>query len=140
MSTRILAVSGAFAILMATSAIAYTSAAPAAAQSSVLRDHRHAGARLPKELKMLWRREEHGRLKAMPKEQRKGWLKARWASMSDQQKSAKFAELRKKWDALPQSVRQRMLERKREKREARRMHREQGGTSSRDSTRPMQQQ
>jgi hypothetical protein len=140
MSTRIFAISGALAILMATSAIAYTSAGPATTQSSLLRDHRRAGARLPKELKMLWRREEHARLKAMPKEQRKGWLKARWASMSDQQKNAKFAELQKKWDSLPESVRQRMLERKREKREARRMHREQGGRTSRDSARPLQQQ
>ena len=127
------------AILMATSAAAYTSDAPSTSYAAVAREGRHAEFRLPKELKMLWRREEHAQLKAMPKDQRRGWLKSRWASMSDQQKHAKVAELQKKWDSLPDSVRQRLLERKREKREARRMQREKGNIPSHDSSRSIQQ-
>src|SRR5436305_4121349 len=43
---------------------------------------RHGKLRLPRELKMVWRQEEHARLKAMPNTERHGWLKRRWAAMS----------------------------------------------------------
>jgi hypothetical protein len=43
--------------------------------------------------------------------------------MSEPQKQAKIAELQAKWNALPANVRQALLEKKREKREARRMKR-----------------
>ena len=131
MSSRGLAVSGVLAILMASSAISDAYSATAPSHPKAAREDRHAGFRLPRELKIIWKKEEHARLKAMPKDQRKGWLKTQWASMSDQQRHVKLAELQKKWDSLPQSVRQRLLERKQEKHEAHRMQREPGGTSSR---------
>jgi hypothetical protein len=138
MSTRILGISTILAVLLATSAIANAYGTTSPSYSTATREHRQAGSHLPKELKMMWRNEEHARLKAMPKAQRKGWLKAKWASMSDQQRQIKIAELQKKWDSLPESVRQRLLERKREKREARRMHHERGGMGSGSSSRSMQ--
>jgi hypothetical protein len=140
MSSRILGFSGVFAILLTTCALAGSYATPASSYSAAARQHRQAGSRLPKELKMVWKKEEHARLKAMPKDQRKGWLKGQWARMSDQQKRVKMAELQKKWDSLPQSVRQAMLERQQQKREARRMQRDQGGASSRGASGQMQRQ
>jgi hypothetical protein len=139
MSSRILGISTVFAVLLASSAIANTYGTPASTYPTAAREHRQAGSHLPKELKMMWRNEEHARLKAMPKAQRRGWLKSQWASMSDQQKQIKLAELQKKWDSLPENVRQRLLERKHESREARKMNREQDGREPSRSTRSMQQ-
>jgi hypothetical protein len=139
MSSRIFGVSTVFAVLLASSAIAGTYGTAASSYPTATRGHRQASSHLPKELKIMWRNEEHARLKAMPKEKRRGWLKAQWASMSDQQRQIKMAELQKKWDSQPESVRQRLLERKRERREARKMNREQGGRRASDSSRSMQQ-
>jgi hypothetical protein len=139
MSRRILGISTVFAVLLASSGIATSYDTATSSYRTTAHEHRQLGSRLPKELKMMWRNEEHARLKAMPKEQRRGWLKAQWASMSDQQRQVKMAELQKKWDSQPESVRQRLLERKHERREARKMHREQGGTESSGSARSMQQ-
>jgi hypothetical protein len=127
MVSRILGFSGVLAILLTGSAVADTYGAPSPSHPTIARDDRKAEFRLPKELKVVWKREEHGRLKAMPKDQRRGWLKRQWASMSDQQKHIKLAELQKKWDSLPESVRHDLMERKRERRQAHRMQREQDG-------------
>jgi predicted Fe-S protein YdhL (DUF1289 family) len=90
--------------------------------ASTERSHRgHKMAGLPRELRIMWRREEHVRIKSMPKEQRRGWMKREWASMSEGERHAKLAELQAKWNALPPNVRQAVLEKKREKHEARRM-------------------
>jgi hypothetical protein len=137
MSSRIFGVSTVFAVLLASSAIAGTYGTAASSYPTATRGHRQASSHLPKELKMMWRHEEHARLKAMPKAQRKGWLKAQWASMSDQQRQVKMAELQKKWDSQPESVRQRLLERKQERREARKMNRDGHGPGS--SSRSMRQ-
>lgn len=139
MSSRIFGISSVLVVLLATCAVANTYGTTPPSYPTAARDHRQTGPYLPKELKLMWRNEEHARLKAMPKAERKGWLKAQWVSMSDQQRQIKMAELRKKWDSLPDSVRQRLLERKREKREARRMHREQDGMRPSSSSRSMQQ-
>jgi len=139
MSSRMLGLSTVFAVLLASSAVADTYGADASSYPTATRGHRQAGSHLPKELKIMWRNEEHARLKAMPKAQRRGWLKAQWASMSDQQRRIKMAELQKKWDSQPESVRQRLVEQKRERREARRMNREEGGRRAGDSSRSMQQ-
>jgi hypothetical protein len=139
MSSRILGISTVFAVLLASSAIANTYGTAASSYPAGTREHRQAGSRLPKELKMIWKNEEHARLKAMPKAQRRGWLKAQWASMSDQQRKIKMAELQKKWDSLPENVRQRLLERKHERREAHKMNREQDGRGPGSSSRSMQQ-
>jgi hypothetical protein len=98
-------------------------------ESGVYRDH-HKGLHLAKELKMMWRQQERAHMKALPKEQRHGWLKAKWLAMTDQQKHAKIAELEAKWNALPASVRQNLLERKRQRREARLMERSGPGAGS----------
>ena len=140
MSSRILGLSGVLALLLSASAVAGTYGAAGPSYSTATRDHRKGELRLPKQLKMMWKKEEHSRLKSMSKDQRRGWLKAQWARMSDQQKHVKMAELQKKWDSLPESVRQAMLEKKQQKREARRMQREQGGTSSRGTSGQMQRQ
>jgi hypothetical protein len=87
---------------------------------------RHAD-RLPFELKLMWRREEHAKLHAMPREQRRGWLRTAWSQMSEPQKQAKMAELQARWNALPPNVQQTLLEKKRQKREARRMQMQRGG-------------
>lgn len=91
-------------------------------ESSVYQRH-HNALRLPKELKMMWRQEERPHLKAMPKDQRRGWLRAKWLGMTNQQKQVKLAELQSKWNALPVAVRKNLLERKRQKREAKLMQR-----------------
>lgn len=77
--------------------------------------------RLPPELKIIWRREEHARLKSLPKEQRHGWLRSQWAAMTPQQRNKKLAELQAHWNALPANVRQTVLERQTERRQERRM-------------------
>lgn len=96
-------------------------AAPASQITTEGHRHRH-GTRiaLAPELKMLWRREEKPKIKALPKEERHGWLRAQWAAMSDGQRRAKAAELEGKWKALPSTVREAMLERIQDRREARR--------------------
>jgi hypothetical protein len=137
MSSRILGISTVFAVLLASSGIASSYDTATSSYRTAAREHRQLGSRLPKELKMMWRNEEHARLKAMPKEQRRGWLKAQWASMSDQQRRIKMAQLQKKWDSLPENVRQRLLERKQERREARKMNRDGHGPGS--SSRSMRQ-
>jgi acyl-CoA thioesterase len=81
----------------------------------------HNGLRLPKELKMMWRQEERPHLKALPKDQRRGWIRARWGAMTEEQKQQKIAELQLKWNALPANVRQNLLEKKRQKHDAKRM-------------------
>lgn len=122
MSIRLLCLSGALAAFAATSALPadYGTHPPSSAAGQYL-PRRHAD-RLPFQLKLMWRREEHAKLKAMPREQRRGWLRAAWSHMSEKQKQAKYAELQAKWNALPANVRQALLEKKRQKREARRMH------------------
>jgi hypothetical protein len=109
----------------------YSAAQPgrSSIESGVYRHHRN-GLRLPKELKMMWRQEERPHLKAMPKNQRRGWLRAKWLGMTDQQKQVKLAELQSKWNALPASVRDNLLERKRQKREAKLMQRSGRGSQS----------
>ena len=81
---------------------------------------KHAGLRLPHELKIMWRQEERANKKALPKEQRHGFLKAKWASMTESQKHAKIAELQSRWNALPENVRSKLLEKKKLRHEARR--------------------
>jgi hypothetical protein len=122
MSIRVLCLSGLVAAFVATSALPaeYGDHRPSStAEQFQPRRHAH---RLSFQLKLMWRREEHARLHALPREQRRGWLRAAWSRMSEQQKQAKIAELQAKWDALPPNVRQTLLEKKRQKREARRMH------------------
>lgn len=119
---RLLCLSGVVAMALAT-----TTALPSpyAQNSSVPATHAVqrpvAKLRLPRELKIVWHKEERAHLKAMPKEQRRGWLKRRWAAMSMSDKEHKIAELRAKWNRLPADVRQAMLQRKEQRREARRM-------------------
>jgi hypothetical protein len=99
--------------------------------------HRHAKLRLPRELKMVWRQEEHAHLKAMPKAERHGWLKRRWAAMSISDREHKIAELQAKWNRLPSSVRQAMLQRKEQHREARRMQKAEMRATGQTSARPV---
>ncbi len=93
--------------------------------------------RLPRELKIVWHKEEHAHLKAMPKEQRRGWLKRRWAAMSMSDKEHKIAELQAKWNRLPADVRQAMLQRKEQRREARRMQKAEPNAPARRHARSM---
>lgn len=137
MFVRALCVSALFAALAATSATAggdYSAGRPPASIERAQHGHRMAG--LPRELKIMWRKEEHTRLKAMPKEERKGWLRRQWQTMSDSQRHRKIAELQAKWNALPQNVRQALLEKKREKREAWRMGRTEGAKGEEASPHP----
>src|SRR3954452_20011452 len=130
------------------SALAVAFAAPTASSASYETGHstmaahqRHnGGLRLPKELKMIWRQEEHGHLKAMPKEQRHGWLKTQWASMSESQKHAKMAELQAKWDALPETVRQHLIDKKRLRHEAHGAQKAEGGGYNRSQSPSTMQQ
>ncbi|HEY1962050.1 MAG TPA: hypothetical protein VGG69_06515 [Rhizomicrobium sp.] len=123
MSIRILCLSGVVAALAATSALPadYGDHRPVGAAAERLQPRRHAD-RLPYQLKVMWRREEHGRLHGLPREQRHGWLRAEWSHMSEAQKQAKIADLQAKWDALPANVRETLLQKKRQRREARRMN------------------
>jgi hypothetical protein len=127
MLIRTLCVSTVVATLMATATL--PSAYGASPSSSVTRmsDRQTGKFRLPRELKIMWRREEHSQLKAMPKEQRHGWLKRQWAAMSNGQREQKLAELRSKWNSLPADVRQAMLQKKEQRRQARRMQRADNG-------------
>jgi molybdopterin-biosynthesis enzyme MoeA-like protein len=136
MFVRALCVSGLVAALVATSAIGsnYSANPPPASVERAQHGHRMVG--LPKELKIMWRKEEHTRLKAMPKEERRGWLRRQWQAMSESQQHRKVAELQAKWNALPQNVRQALLEKKREKREARRMEKTEGGKGGEASPHP----
>jgi hypothetical protein len=112
---------------------------PPSHSNAVYAQHRH-GIRLPKELKIVWRQEERPAMKALPKEQRRGWLRARWESMSDQQRQTKIAELEAKWNAIPANVRQSLLEKKRQKHEAKRMQKaEARHNDSGDASQPVQQ-
>lgn len=111
-------------------------ASPAVSSNSELRPaststqigHRHEGKlRLPRELRFMWRHEEHAHLKTMTKEQRHGWIRRQWAAMTPAQKERKIAELRAKWNGLPSNVRQTILEKKQQKRQARQMRRAEAG-------------
>jgi len=119
--------SGALALLAATAGWSsdYGTASPAA-RPAVTHQYRQGGLRLPHELKVMWRKEERGRLKTMPRDERRGWLKRQWADMTDRQKHAKLAELQKKWDALPQDVRQHLIEKRESRREAHRVQHQKG--------------
>jgi len=79
---------------------------------------------LAPELKLLWRHEEKPRLKALPKQARHGWFRAHWAAMNDKERKAKAAELEAKWKGLPSTVQTAMLEKIRDRREARHMRHE----------------
>jgi hypothetical protein len=112
--------------LAATGSLATDYSPPQSGHPSVesgVYQHHHNGIRLPKELKMMWRQEERPHLKSLPKEQRRGWLKTKWVAMTEQQKEAKISELQAKWNALPANVRDNLLEKKRQKREAKMMQR-----------------
>jgi hypothetical protein len=128
MSFRTLCFSGVAIALVTTGALATDNAASPPGHptvgSSVYRHHN--GLRLAKELKMMWRQEERTHMKALPKDQRRGWLKAKWLAMTDRQKQAKTAELQAKWNRLPASVRENLLDKKRQKREAKLMQRSEG--------------
>jgi molybdopterin-biosynthesis enzyme MoeA-like protein len=126
MFVRALCVSGLFAALVATSAAGADYSAGRAPAAIETAQHGHRMAGLPRELKIMWHKEEHTRLKAMPKEERRGWLRRQWQTMTETQRHRKIAELQAKWNALPENVRQALLEKKREKREARRMGRTEG--------------
>ena len=121
MSIRVLCLSGLIAAFAAGSALSadYNGQRPSPPVAQHVW-HRQTD-RLPFELKVLWRQEERSKLMAMPREQRRGWLRAEWSRMSERQKQAKTAELQAKWDALPPNVRQTVLEKKRQKQQARRM-------------------
>jgi mRNA-degrading endonuclease RelE of RelBE toxin-antitoxin system len=110
-------------LLAAGSALAASPTVNPAASSATARHHsgqlKNSG--LTRELKIMWHKEARAELKAMPKEQRKGWLRRKWGTMSEPQRQAKVAELQAKWNALPANVRQALLERKMQKREAHRM-------------------
>ena len=122
MSIRMLCLSGVVAALVAGPALPADYGAQAPSNTvERFQPRRHAG-HLPMELKIIWRQEERTHLRSLPREQRRGWLRAEWSRMSAPQKQAKIAELQAKWNALPENVRQTLLERKREKREARRMN------------------
>lgn len=100
---------------------------PQAGAADNLPGHRHGhGQRigLAPELKLLWRREEKPQLKALSKQERHGWLRSHWAAMSDKEKKAKTAELEAKWKSLPSTVQTAMLEKIRDRREARHMRHE----------------
>lgn len=124
MLLRTFCCSGVVIGLVATSAVAMDYSTPQSGrpsvESGIYQRHRN-GMRLPKELKMMWRQQERAHIKALPKDQRRGWLKAKWVAMTDQQKQTKIAELQAKWNALPTSVRENLLERKRQKHEAKLM-------------------
>ena len=128
MSFRALCFSGVAIALATTGALATDNAASRpghpTVESGVYRHHH--GLRLAKELKMMWRQEERTHMKALPKDQRRGWLKAKWLAMTDRQKQAKTAELQAKWNRLPASVRENLLDKKRQKREAKLMQRSEG--------------
>ena len=139
MLIRALFFSGLMATLASTATLAndYTQNAPA---YSARMNGRHAGRmHLPKELKIVWRHEEHSRLKAMSKEQRHGWLKREWAAMTPAARNHKIAELQAKWNAIPKDVQQAMLEKKRQKREQRQVQRTAQQGSARTQSRAMQQ-
>ncbi|HEX3879673.1 MAG TPA: hypothetical protein VHW24_21970 [Bryobacteraceae bacterium] len=125
MSFRALCFSGVAIALATTGALATDNAGSRpghpAVESGAYRHHH--GLRLAKELKMMWRQEERAHMKALPKDQRRGWLKAKWLAMTDQQKQAKTVELQAKWNRLPASVRENLLDKKRQKREAKLMQR-----------------
>lgn len=120
MSLRTLCLPALAFALLATSAVSAEYRQPAPTVASDYHRHHQKGLRLPHELKLVWRQDERAHKKALPKEQRHGWLKAKWAAMSDSQKQVKIAELQAKWNALPASVREKLLERKRQKKEAHR--------------------
>ena len=123
---RVLVLSAASAALMGGAAMAQSPAgAPPPApmtQPYAHRPHAHQ-ARVPRELKIMWRQEARGQLKSLPPEQRRGWLHRQWASMSDGQRQAKLAELQAKWDAMPPNVRTALLDRAAAHQEARRSKR-----------------
>src|SRR4051794_40381673 len=112
MSIRTLCLSGLVAAFAATSALSadYGDSRPSTAAGHYV-PRRHAD-RLPFQLKIMWRREEHAKMRAMPREERHGWIRAAWSRMSEEQKQVKYAELQAKWDALPANVRQTLLEKK----------------------------
>lgn len=107
------------AALTVSPAVAATYGMPTRSSAASMHQSRHNTLRLPKELKIVWRQEEHARLKAMPKEQRHGWLKRRWEAMNDHEKRVKMAELEAKWRALPADAREKILQKKQQRREAR---------------------
>jgi hypothetical protein len=112
--------------LVATGALATDYSAPQPGRPSVesgVYQRHHNGMRLPKELKMMWRQEERAHIKALPKDQRHGWLRAKWVAMTGEQRQIKMAELQAKWNALPANVRESLLEKKRQKHEAKLMRR-----------------
>jgi hypothetical protein len=119
MSIRALCLSGFVAAFAATSALPadYNNNRPPPRTEQQQQFHpHHAGLRLPRPLKVMWRREERAHVRTLPAGQRRGWMRKRWAEMSDQQKRAKIVELQAKWNALPENVRQMLVERKRERR------------------------
>ena len=136
MLIRTLCLSGVVACVAATAALSNPYGENSSRPTAQMLD-RHAKLRLPRELKMVWRQEEHGRLKAMPKTERHGWLKRRWAAMSINDKEHKIAELQAKWDCLPFSVRQAMMQRKEQHREARRMQKAEMSATGQTSARPV---
>jgi mRNA-degrading endonuclease RelE of RelBE toxin-antitoxin system len=119
----------AFAMLVASSALASN---PAAAPLAPAATRHHGGefknSGLTRELKIMWHKEARPELKTLPKEQRKGWLHRKWDAMSEPERKAKVAELQAKWNALPANVRQALLERKKQKRQAHRMQSDRKGT------------
>jgi len=132
MLIRTLLLSTIVATLTATAALPSTySANPPAQTGSHVSDRQIGKLRLPRELKIMWHREAHSQLKGMPKDQRHGWIKRQWASMSVSQRERKVAELRAKWNALPADVRQAMLQKKEQRREARRMQKAESGGGTR---------
>ena len=123
---RVLMLSAASAALMGGAAMAQSPAgAPPPtpmSQPYAHRPHAHQ-ARVPRELKIVWRQEIRGQLKSLPPEERRGWMRHQWASMSDGQRQAKLAELQAKWDAMPPRVRTALLDRAAAHQEARRAKR-----------------
>lgn len=136
MLMRTLCISGVVACFAATAALSSPYGQPASTQT-VQMAHRQTGKfRLPRELKVVWRQEERARLRAMPKDQRHGWLKRQWAAMSIGEKEHKVAELRAKWNRLPADVRQAMLQKKEQRREARRMQKAEMSANGQRSAQP----
>ncbi|MBV8800042.1 MAG: hypothetical protein JO208_09560 [Alphaproteobacteria bacterium] len=126
--------------IAASPALSFEKAAYSADSSVAVGHHRHLhGVRLPRELRIMWHREERAKLKELPKEQRHGWLRAKWRAMSDAERHKKIAELEVKWKALPVKVREALLEKKRQKHEARQLRRAERPNSNDRAWQPSQQ-
>jgi hypothetical protein len=116
---RTVLASGAMVALLGTAAVAASSSPPPPQARSHSHEFKNSG--LTRELKIMWHKEMRPELKAMPKEERKGWLRRKWDAMTAPQRRAKIAELQAKWNALPANVRQTLVERKMQKKEARQL-------------------